>query len=112
MTNYVDEKRRRIEQFMQYLRLMGLRRHKVVNDDCFIIFDESAPEDADAPHIKESVAITVDCLANGGSAPGGEDPGEMPPPDWSEPENFRYVQFAFRRDCFYLELPKQHPVPP
>ena len=66
MALYVDEKRRRIEQFASYLRLMGLRRHKVVKGDCFIIFDESAPEDADAPHIKESAAIRVDCLANGG----------------------------------------------
>ena len=85
MTNYVDEKHRRIEQFAQYLRLMGLRRHKVVKDDCFIVFNESDPEDADAPHIKESVAIKVDCLANGGSTSGGEAPCEMPPSDWSGP---------------------------
>ena len=47
MEVYLDEKRRRIEQFAGYLRLMGLRRHKVVKDDCFATFDESAPEDAD-----------------------------------------------------------------
>ena len=71
MATYVDEKRRRIEQFAQYLRLMGMRRHKVVKeDDCFIIFDESAPEGTDAPKIKESAAIKVDCLADGGSASG------------------------------------------
>ena len=54
MPAYVDEKRRRIEQFAQYLRLMGLRRHKLVHDDCFIIFDDSPPEDAESPELKES----------------------------------------------------------
>ena len=50
MTNYSDEKHRRIEQFAKYLRLMGLRRRKFVeDDDCFAIFDESAPAGIDAP---------------------------------------------------------------
>ena len=101
----MDEKRRRVEQFAQYLRLMGLRRHKIVKHDCFVIFDQSAPDGADAPHIKESVAIPVESLAHGGSVSGDEDPWAMPPADWSPGENFRYTQFAFKRDCFYLELP-------
>ena len=82
MPNYLDEKRRRIAQFAEYLRLMSLRRHKVVKDDCFIIFDDSPPDDADSPKLKESVAIKVDCLADGGSASGGGKPGENPLNDW------------------------------
>jgi hypothetical protein len=39
MATYIDEKRRRIERFVQYLRLMGIRRHKAMKDDCFVIFD-------------------------------------------------------------------------
>ena len=35
MPTYLDEKRRRIGQFAEYLRLMGLRAHKVVKDSCF-----------------------------------------------------------------------------
>ena len=106
MTTYLDEKRRRIEQFAEYLRLMGLRRRKIVKeDDCYLIFDESAPEGVDAPQVKESAAVKVECLANGGLEPGGDDSAELPAPDWSPEKPFRYIQFAFRRDCFYLELP-------
>ena len=111
MSTYVNEKRRRIEHFAQYLRLMGLRRHKVVKEDCFCIFEESAPEDTENPCIKESAAIKVDCLANGGSTPGGDDAGESPREDWSPGEPFRYIQFAFRRECFYLELPNNTVFP-
>ena len=50
---------------------MGLRAHKVAKDSCFIIFNEDPPEDAESPKLKESVAIKVDCLAEGGSASGG-----------------------------------------
>ena len=40
MTNYLDEKCRRIEQFAEYLRRMGIRRRKIVKeDDCYLIFD-------------------------------------------------------------------------
>jgi hypothetical protein len=111
MTTYVDEKGRRIEQFTQYLRLMGLRRHKVVKGDCFVIFDESAPEDVGDLHIKESAAIKIDCSANGGSASGRNDPVESSLADWMPGESFRYVQFAFMRDCFYLELPNNTVFP-
>ena len=106
MTAYADEKSRRIEQFAQYVRLMGLRRHKFAKGDCFIIFDESAPEDADAPQIRKSAAVRMDCRANGGPASDGDASADLPQADWQPAESFRYIQFAFRRDCFYLELPK------
>jgi hypothetical protein len=64
----------------------------------------AAAGDADAPHIKESAAIKADCLANGGPASGESDPVDLPPPDWSPGESFRYIQFTFRQDCLYLEL--------
>jgi hypothetical protein len=106
MATYLDDKRRHIEQFADYLRLMGLRRHKIVKgDDCYIIFDESAPEGVDAPQVKETAAVRVDCLANNGPASEGGNSLELPSPDWSPEKPFRYVQFAFRRDCFYMELP-------
>ena len=70
MPTYVDEKRRRIEQFAQFLRLMGLRRHKFVKDDCYIIFDDLPPEDTESRQLKESLAIKVDCLAGGESGSG------------------------------------------
>jgi hypothetical protein len=113
MSIFIDEKRRRVEQFAQYLRLMGLRRHKVVNDDCFIIFEDSPPEDAESPKLKESVAIKVDCLADGGSTSGGGEPGESPGNDWQGGEDqSRFIQFAFKRDCFYMELPNNTVFPP
>ncbi len=112
MPTYLDEKRRRISQFAEYLRLMGLRRHKVVHDDCFIIFDDSPPEGTESPQLKESVAIKVDCLASGGSASGGGEPGESPSNDWQGGEaQPRYLQFAFMRDCFYMELPNNTVFP-
>ena len=106
MTAYADEKSRRIKQFAQYVRLMGLRRHKFAKGDCFIIFDESAPEGADAPQIRKSAAIRMDCRANGSLASDGDASADLPRADWQPAECFRYIQFAFRRDCFYLELPK------
>ncbi len=63
MPTYAEGKRRRIEQFAQYLRLMGLRHRKVEHDGCFIIFEDSPPEDTDSSQLKESVAIKVDCSA-------------------------------------------------
>jgi hypothetical protein len=113
MSTYLEEKRRRIEQFAQYLRLMGLRARKVVHDDCFIIFDEKKPEDADAPKIKESVAITADCSTAGDwTITGlGDGPAEDSWPDESSSRS-RYIQFAFMRDCFYLELPNNTVFPP
>ncbi len=111
MTTFAGEKRRRLAQFAEYLRLMGLRRHKVVkNDDCFIIFDDTSPDDAESPKLKESVAIKVDCLANGGSAScGGE--AESLPSD-SQGEEKRYLQFAFGQDCFFMDLPNNTVFPP
>ncbi len=113
MPTYVDEKRRRIEQFAEYLRLMGLRRHKVVKDTCFIVFDDTPPEDTESPKIKESVAIRADCLAGGGSASGSAESGESPSSDshGGEPQP-RFVQFAFMQACFYMELPNNTVFPP
>ncbi len=102
MSTYAEEKRRRIEQFAQYLWLMGLRHRKVVHDGCFIIFEDSPPEDTDSSQLKESVAIKVDCAAEGGSAMGRGEPGENQANDWQgEEAQIRYIQFAFRQDCFY-----------
>jgi len=113
MSSYINEKQLRINQFAEYLRLMGLRRHKVVKDDCFIIFDDSPPEDAESPKLKESVAIKVDCLADGGSASGTGEPAEYSSNDWQGGESQpRYLQFAFKRDCFYMELPNNTVFPP
>jgi hypothetical protein len=113
MTNYSDEKHRRIEQFAEYLRLMGMRRHKIVkNDDCYILFEESAPGGVDAPHVEESTAARVEaeCLANGGPA-SVENDAANPPPDWSPAKRLRYVQFAFSKDCFYLDLSNRTLLP-
>jgi hypothetical protein len=107
MTTYCEEKRRRIDQFAQCLCLMGLRRHRVVkNDDCFVIFDEQAPEDADSPKIREAAAIKVDYLADGGSTGDTGDGNESPAEDWRGADSPpRYIQLAFQRDCFFLDLP-------
>jgi hypothetical protein len=111
MPTFNEEKLRRIRQFAEYLRLMGLRRHKIVKDTCFIIFNEDPPEDSESPKLKESVAIKVDCLTEGGSASGGpEKADELPHGDESDLPA-RYIQFAFRRDCFLVELPNNTVFP-
>jgi len=112
MPNYLDEKRRRIAQFAEYLRLMGLRAHKVVKDSSFIIFDDAPPEDAESPKLKESVAIKVDALAAGGSASGRLGDASVPKHGKPRKRRSRYIQFAFMRDCFYLELPNKTVFPP
>ena len=76
MATYVDEKRRRIEQFAHCLRLMGMRRRKVVKgDDCFIVFDEQAPEDADSARVSENC-----CARQYYYAPGWEEDSAMDTP--------------------------------
>lgn len=100
MPTYLNEKRRRICQFTDYLRQMGIRRRKSIKSDCFIIFDDSPPEDAESPRLKEAAVVRVEA---GGSLAGqsGETAG-----DWlGEEARPRYIQFAFRQDCFYMELP-------
>jgi len=111
MPTYLDEKRRRIRQLAEYLRLMGLRAHKVVKDSSFIIFNEAPPEDAESPKLRESVAIKADCLADGGSASGGHGAEGLPKHGKPRKRRSRYVQFAFMRDCFYLELPNNTVFP-
>ena len=112
MPTFLEEKRRRIEQFADYLRLMGRRRHEIVKDNCFIVFEESPPENAESPKLKESAAIKVDCLADGGSAFGGE-PGQNVSNDWHGGDTpSRFIQFAFMPECFYLELPNNTIFPP
>jgi len=111
MPTYLDEKRRRIRQLAEYLRLMGLRAHKVVRDSSFIIFDDAPPEDAESPKLKESVAIKADCLADGGSASGGHGAEGLPKHGKPRKRRSRYLQFAFMRDCFYLELPNNTVFP-
>ncbi len=112
MPTYLDEKRRPIDQFAEYLRLMGLRARKVAKDSCFIIFNEDPPEDAESPKLRESVAITVDCLTEGGSASGGPGDADELPQESSRELPARYIQLAFMRDCFYLELPNNTVFPP
>ena len=111
MPTYVDEKRRRIDQFTEYLRLMGIRRHKVVKDNCFIVFEDSPPDNSASPKLKESVAIKAECLADGGSGSG--QPDEDVSSDFQDGESRpRFVQFAFMQDCFYMELPNNTIFPP
>jgi len=90
MPTYLDKKRRRISQFAEHLRLMGLRAHKLAKGSCFIIFDETPPEDAESPKVKESVAIKVDSLTAGGSASGGPG-GDDPCPDLLGTEQVRWT---------------------
>ena len=110
MTAYLDEKRRRIDQFAEYLRLMRLRSHKVVKNGCFIIFEESPPDDVDSPKIKLSVAIKVGA---GGSSLTGRTLGAEGLRQYGQAveRQTRYLQFAFMRDCFYLELPNNTVFP-
>ena len=83
MPTYLDEKRRRISQFAEHLRLMGFRAHKLAKGSCFIIFDETPPEDAESSKVKESVAIKVDSLTAGGSTSGGPGKTIRAPTSWA-----------------------------
>ena len=112
MTTFTEEKNRRIEQFAQYLRLMGLRRHKQVKDECFSIFEELPPEDAESPKSRKAAAVKVNCLADGGSALGRSGGGQGSQQcSRSRKRDSRFLQFAFMRDCFYLEMPNNTVFP-
>ena len=110
MPTYLDEKRRRVDQFAEYLRLMGLRAHKVVKNSCFVIFDESPPEESRNP--KASVAIEADCPTSRGSGPVGHRGSRgMSKRGRPRKRHSRYIQFAFMRDCFHLDLPNNTVFP-
>ena len=96
MPAYLEEKPRRIKQFTDYLRLMGLRTRKLVKDDCFVVFSESPSEDADAQRLAESVAMRASCSTATGTGAEDQSFEETVRADNRAGESSdRHIQFAF-----------------
>jgi hypothetical protein len=91
---------------------MGLRRRNFVkDDDCFAIFEESAPAGVDTSHAAESAAVKVEALTNAGPAPGEGYAANPPSPERPSKKPFRCIQFAFGEDCFYVDLSNRTLLP-
>ena len=75
MPTYSDEKRRVIRKLADYLRLMGLRTHKIAKSSCFVTFGESPPEDDGSKTLKSSVGIVAGCSSRCSS---DTEDGEVP----------------------------------
>jgi hypothetical protein len=107
MPTYSDEKRRVIRKLADYLRLMGLRTHKIAKSSCFVTFGESPPEDDGSKTLKSSVGIVAGCSSSCSSNTEDGFLGDTTPVDGGQqgPSN-RFYQFAFNRDCFYVDIPR------
>jgi hypothetical protein len=99
---------RRINLFAQWLVKMHRRRRDSGDLNCFVIFGEDDPKQADYTP-RRSRASSLVCTAVGSGAVTGETGAEDEvPPDGNDDQpnkNGRFVQFCFEPEFFWLELP-------
>ena len=107
---------RRIGQFHRHLVPVDRRAHEVAQGTCALIFENRRPdgesgEQARAerqPTLAAVVAAFGEVAATGGPKHGGPSIPDLPEEGWRENgERLRFVQFAFQKDYFYLDLPRQ-----
>ena len=113
MTTYVDEKRRRIEQFTQYLRLMGLRRHKIVKKMTVSSSSRNRPPKVPThPSSRNRLPSSSVAGKTAAKGRGGEDSEELLLSDGRRDEPSRYIQIGFHRDSFFLDMSNNTLFPP
>ena len=118
MYDYTRERERRVLLFDSYLRKMVERRSDERRLDCAITFREDSPEDSAAPSLEESAAKSLELalaaeLEIGGSGDDFLDQTSILVPSHDDAGagqgdsagDNRYVQFAFTKQTFYLDLP-------
>jgi hypothetical protein len=114
VTDYAREKQLRTAMFERWLKLMLQRRAGERQLDCAITFKENPPDGCDTPQLEESIALSLSpALASGEAADtgvaNGQDnlkaavPGSAPGDGRRDSD--RYLQFAFMKRTFYMDLP-------
>jgi hypothetical protein len=114
--DYRTELGRRIGQFRRYLEPMDRRAHEVAQGTCALVFENRRPDgdfgkqarEERQPALAAVVAAFGEVGAAGGPERGGSSLPVLPEEGWREDGGrLRFVQFAFQKDCFYLDLPRQ-----
>lgn len=120
MHNYQEQLHAQIVTFDRYLQTMVQRRAQERNSDCAITFMEDHPDDLDLDHLVESRARVLETSKS--EAVSEERrfdflseatfivPEPTPPScsgshESGKEKSVRYVQFAFMKRTFYMDLP-------
>ncbi len=112
--NYRAELERRIRQFHRYQEPMDHRAHEEAHGPCYTIFENRHPDgdfgEQAAEERQPALAALTDMFGEGGGFSGSElakpDVPGLPEEGWrGEYERTRFVQFAFERDWFCMDLP-------
>jgi len=107
---------RRIAQFHRYLKPMDRRAHEEAHGPCYAVFENRHPDgdfggqatEEEQPALAAVAAAFGEVGGSGGPAPGRPELPELPEEGWrGEDERARFVQFAFERDWFCMDLPRQ-----
>jgi len=117
MIEYAQEKQLRIAMFERWLQLMLERRADERQLDCAITFKENPPDGCDTPQVEESCVLSLSPALAGSEVGGagftdvyGEDNIKAPVPSSGRGDgrrdSDRYLQFAFMKRTFYMDLPK------
>jgi hypothetical protein len=118
MTDYAEEKRLRTAMFERWLKLMLNRRCDERRLDCAITFLESPPDSCETPQREESRALSLSAVVETEQGTGSstdflnEGILRVPVPDSGRGDgqggrdSHRYLQFAFMKQTFYMDLPK------
>lgn len=116
MFDYRSELERRIEQFASYLRPMNHRAHEIAATNCFMIFEESHPDDRDKGVLVESKQLTLQSVQSAFNQIGFvsdsdglfSDFTSLPDEGWRDGNSSnRFIQFAFGRQWFCIDMPLQ-----
>ena len=117
MADYHEELERRIEQFTGFLKKMHHRTFVEIYGNCFVIFDDrDRPSDSGDTALTESVKPTLELVAAGFDEAGfscvtntdESFPFELPAEGWKQSDSQkRFVQFAFGKNWFCLDMPIQ-----
>jgi len=119
MNDYTDERQSKILMFERWLKLMVQHRADERLLDCAITFSENPPQGYNSPRLEESRALPlpVALMAQQDAGAGGVDFLEqdiirVPASDNGDGGGSdghgarRYLQFAFMKRTFYMDLPK------
>ena len=114
--DYRTELERRTGQFHRHLETMDRRAHKVARGTCALIFENRRPDGESGKQAREARQPALAAVAaafgevggTGGPERGGPSLPDLPEEGWREDgERLRFIQFAFQKDYFYLDLPRQ-----
>ena len=113
MSDYRAEIVRRIGQFRRYLKPMDRRAHEEAQGSCFLIFENRQPGEDPGGETREGREPALAAVAeafgeSGGTAQDDPQPTDLPEEGWREEGSpLRFVQFAFEREWFCMDLLRQ-----